>query len=345
MVPTTDSYNPCHGVILLILCALLCGCTGGGSDSDNSSDADGDQTTIGVMPKLVGIDFFNAVEKGALEAGEELGVTVVYDGPVDADVTKQAAMVDSWIARKFDAITIAPNDPDAISPVLKKAQTRGIPIITFDADARPEARSYFVNQCTYAAVAKSLVEVMVGGIGKEGKYIYLTGSLTAANQNFWMEEMEKYTKANYPKMVNLSSQPKPSQEDQALATQVTIDILKSYPDVQGIYGMTSVALPGAAEAIKKENAVGRVFVTGLSTPNTMRAFVKDGTVKKFILWNPVDQGYLAVHVCKAYLEGKITDATTSLMAGRLGEKQIRGREVLLGDPLVFDAGNIDDFDF
>lgn len=342
MVSRTDIGKHSRRVLLFALCtafcAGLCGCTDGG-------DADDDQITIGVMPKLVGIDFFNAVEKGALEAGKELGINVVYDGPVDADVTQQAAMVDSWIARKFSAITIAPNDPDAIAPVLKKAQSRGIPVITFDADARPEARSYFVNQCTYAAVAKSLVEVMVRGIGEEGKYIYLTGSLTAANQNFWMEEMEKYTKANYPKMVNLSPQPKPSQEDQALATQVTIDILKSYPDVQGIYGMTSVALPGAAEAIKKENAVGRVFVTGLSTPNTMRAFVKDGTVKEFILWNPVDQGYLAVYVCKAYLENKITDATTSLLAGRLGEKQIQGREVLLGEPLVFHAGNIDDFDF
>ena len=109
--------------------------------------------------------------------------------------------------------------------------------------------------------------------------------------------------------------------------------------------MTSVALPGAAEAIRKEDAVGRVFVTGLSTPNTMRAFVKDGTVKEFILWNPVDQGYLAVHACKAYLEGKITESTTSFNAGRLGEKKIQGGEILLGDPLVFHAGNIDDFDF
>ena len=69
---------------------------------------------IGVMPKLIGIDFFNATEIGAKEAGKELGVTVDFDGPVTSDVTLQAQMLETWIAKKYDAIAIAPNDPDAI---------------------------------------------------------------------------------------------------------------------------------------------------------------------------------------------------------------------------------------
>lgn len=334
-------------IAALVVCVWVFGCSAKVDNSPAGGDsATGEaEITIGVLPKLVGIDFFNAVEKGAVEAARELGVRLVYDGPVEADVTKQVAMVDSWIARKFDAIAIAPNDPDAIAPVLRKARARGVPVITFDADSQPDARGFFVNQCTYAAVAKTLVETMVKGIGAEGKYIYLTGSLTAANQNFWMEEMEKYIRKNYPKMVNLSEQPKPSEEDQALATQMTIDILKSYPEVQGIFGMTSVALPGAAEAVRKEKAASRVFVTGLSTPNSMRPFIKDGTVKEFVLWNPVDQGYLAVHACKAQLDGTLTEASTSLAAGRLGAVQVNGGEVLLGAPVVFNATNIDDYDF
>lgn len=324
--------------------ACVWGCSNGGRQQPDGGDSD-KPLTIGVMPKLVGIDFFNAVEKGAIEAGKELGVDVVYDGPVVNDVTKQSALVESWIARKFDAIVIAPNDPDAIAPVLRKAQQRGIAVVTFDADADPASRDYFVNQCTYDAVAKALVEVMVEGIGPEGKYIYLTGSLTAVNQNIWMERMEQYRKEKYPDMKNLSETPKVSEEDQALATQVTIDILKSYPEVDGIYGMTSVALPGAAEALRKENAYDRVFLTGLSTPNSMREYVKEGVVKRFVLWNPVDLGYLAVHAAKRVADGGITDSTSSFQAGRLGEIQIAGREVLLGEPIIFDAGNIDEFDF
>jgi len=314
---------------------FLCGCAEKGKK----------RTVIGVMPKLVGIDFFNAVEKGAKEAGKEVDVTLVYDGPVVNDVTKQASIVETWIARGFDAICIAPNDPDAIAPVLQKAGRQGIKIVSFDADANPKARDYFVNQATYESVARALVDTMVKGIGPKGRFIIITGALTAVNQNIWMEHMEKYRAANYPQMLNLSDIPKVSEEDQSLATQVTIDVLKSYPDLDGIYALTSVALPGAAEALKKKNAEDRIYLTGLSTPNAMRDYVKKGIVKEFVLWSPVDLGYLAVHTAKCLIDGTITEDTPSFEAGRLGEIQIGGNEVLLGDPLIFNADNIDNYDF
>lgn len=109
--------------------------------------------TIGVMPKLVGIPFFTATEKGAKEAGAELGVEVVFDGPPKNDVQLQVQMIETWIAKGFDAIAVAPNDPDAIAPVLEKARKRGITVIAWDADAKKEARDFFVNQCTSASVA------------------------------------------------------------------------------------------------------------------------------------------------------------------------------------------------
>jgi len=338
--------NCFKGTLLVTVLVVACawGCSNRGRDHSAGGDS-GKALTIGVMPKLVGIDFFNAVEKGAIEAGEELDVNVVYDGPVVNDVTKQSALVESWIARKFDAIVIAPNDPDAIAPVLRKARQRGIAVVTYDADADPASRDFFVNQCTYDSVAKALVDTMAEGIGPEGKYIFLTGSLTAVNQNIWMDRMEQYCKQKYPNMKNLSQTPKVSEEDQALATQVTIDALKSYPDVDGIYAMTSVALPGAAEALRKEKAHDRVFLTGLSTPNSMREYVKQGVVKRFVLWNPVDLGYLAVYSAKGVVEGSITESTSSIVAGRLGQIRIANHEVLLGDPTIFHAGNIDEFDF
>ena len=327
-------------IVLMGLFVFLSGCS-----TKDEEETTKKTITIGIMPKLVGIDFFNAVEKGALQAGKELGVTVVYDGPVTNDVTRQVVMVETWIARKFDAICIAPNDPDAIAPVLRKAKKRGIVVITFDADANPDARDYFVNQATYDAVAKALVDTMVKGIGPKGKYLFLTGSLTAVNQNIWMARMEKYRKKQYPEMVNLSQTPKSSEEDQALAMQTTIDILKVYPQMQGLYAMTSVALPGAAEAIKKNNAQDKVFLTGLSTPNTIRPYIKQGIVKEFVLWNPVDLGYLAIQSAKAVIDGKITEETSSFSAGRLGEIQIKNKEILLGEPVIFNAENIDDYNF
>ena len=300
---------------------------------------------IGVMPKLIGIDFFNATEVGAKKAGEELGVKVDFDGPVTADVALQAQMLETWIAKKYDAIAIAPNDKAAIAPVLAKARKRGIKVIAWDADALESARDFFVNQCTSESVAKALMDVMAEGVGPNAKYIIVTGTLTADNQNRWMADMEKYRKAKYPNMVNLSETPKAPGEDQALATQVTADCLKTYPDLQGIFAITSVALPGAAEAIRKAGAADKVFLTGLATPKMMKEYVIDGTVKKFVLWNPVDLGYLAVYAAAATAKGDLKASATTFTAGHLGEVKIAGSEIILGDPLIFDKSNVGSFNF
>lgn len=304
---------------------------------------DAKELKIGVMPKLIGIEYFNACAKGVSEAAKELGIDVVFDGPDTSDVSRQTAIVETWIARKFDVIAVAPNDPDAIAPALKKARQRGVKVITWDSDAAEEARDFFINQADVSAVAKTLMDVMVEGIGPEGKYLILTGSLTAANQNQWMAAMEEYRKEKYPNLKNLSETPKASGEDQALATQVTIDSLKSYPEMQGLFAITSVALPGAAEALRKTKSADKVFLTGLSTPNSMRPYIKDGTCKKMVLWNPVDLGYLTVFAAKQLAEGGIEGE--ELEAGRLGKVKVRGSEILLGDPLIFDAGNIENFNF
>lgn len=339
-------------LVAAVLAAAGCGQqtgTGAGDDAGASDEtaqtAPPDKMTIGVMPKLIGIDFFNATGRGALEAGEELDVVVDYDGPVTNDVQLQVQMLETWIAKKYDAIAVAPNDVNAIAPVLKKARKRGITVVTWDADAAAEARDFFANQCTAESVARTLMDVMAEGIGADGKYIIITGSLTADNQNRWMREMEQYRQEKYPDMVNLTETPKASEEDQALATQVAMDCLKTYPEMQGMFALTSVALPGAAEAVRKEDAADKVFLTGLATPNSMKTYIEDGTVERFVLWNPVDLGYLAVQVAVAAARGELKPGDETFTAGRIGEVRIDGTEVILGDPIIFDESNIDQYDF
>ena len=327
-----------------VLVVALVGSIVMGCGQQATGPAEGD-LTIGVMPKLVGIGFFNAAQRGALEAGEELGITVDYDGPTTSDVEQQSRLLDTWVARGYDGIAVAPNDPDAIAPALSRARDRGIDVITWDADAQEQARDFFVNQATAESVAQTLMDIMAEEVGEDARYIIITGSLTAANQNIWMEEMEKYRQERYPDMTNLSPTPIAPGEDQARATQMATDALQTYSDLDGIFAITSVALPGAAEALRRADAAEDVFLTGLATPNDMREYVKDGTVRRFALWNPVDLGYLAVHAAVASARGELEPGMTSFEAGRLGEVAVEGDEILLGAPMIFDENNIDDFDF
>jgi len=107
-------------------------------------------------------------------------------------------------------------------------------------------------------------------------------------------------------------------------------------------------LPSAITSISTTSEYkGQVALTGLGTPNQMREYVEDGTVTAFALWNPADLGYLAAFAAKALIEGEIAgDEGDSFDAGKLGEYEVGADGVvLLGDPFVFDAENIGDFDF
>jgi rhamnose transport system substrate-binding protein len=110
----------------------------------------------------------------------------------------------------------------------------------------------------------------------------------------------------------------PSEEDQRLPFKATNDILKAYPNVKGIIGLSSFAFPGAADAITHANMIGKVAVTGLSTPNQMKPFVKSGCVKSVVLWKPVDLGYAAICAMRAVVDGKLKPETPNWKRAGLG---------------------------
>jgi ABC-type sugar transport system substrate-binding protein len=301
--------------------------------------------SVAMIPKVKGIDYFNATERGAREAAKELGVDLTYDGPIKSRVEDQIQLIDSFITRKVDVIAVSPNDPNAIAPVLRRARERGVHVITWDADADPEAsdREFFVDQASPESVGRTLVDVMAREAGEDAKTVIITGTLTAANQNEWMKWMRKQIEEKHPKMEILDV--KPSEEDPQRARQVAEDVLRGYGELEGVFAITSVAFPGAAAALEKSGRVGEVALTGLSSPKTMKRWVESGTVKTVVLWNPVDLGYLTICAAKALTEGSLKPGASEIEAGRLGTKAVEADRVVLGDPMLFTRDNINDFDF
>src|SRR5438477_1220806 len=140
-----------------------------------------------------------------------------------------------------------------------------------------------------------------------GEVAIITASLTAANQRAWIENIEKRL-PNYPQLKLVATLP--SEEDQKLAFRAAQDLMKAHPNLKGIFAISSVAFPGAAEAVKQAGKSGQILVTGLSTPNDMKAYVKDGTVKSVILWNTIDLGYLTIRTADALARGKLNAGDT-----------------------------------
>lgn len=302
--------------------------------------------TVCLLPKKKGVPYFTSCAKGAQEAAAELGnIELIYDGPTDGAPEKAAAMIERWALRGVDVIAVSPNDPDVLAPAMKKAREKGAHVVTWDADGRGDAREFMVNQATSREIGHALVDAMVadlGGAKATGEVAIITATLTAANQNEWIVHIKERL-GEFPGLSLVAV--RPSNEDQKLAFQATRDLVSAHPKLRGIFAISSVAFPGAAEAIRQTGLGGKVLVTGLSTPNDMRAYVKDGTVRSVVLWNTVDLGYLTVHVADALARGRLKPGATTLSAGRLGEKVVAGDQVLLGKILIFTAQNIDQFDF
>jgi ABC-type sugar transport system substrate-binding protein len=315
---------------------------GGGTAGAPANQPPAKKITVGMIPKLTGIAYFNACRRGAELAARELGVNLVYDGPLTADAVRQSEIVNSWILRGFDVLAVAPNNPQAIAPVLSKARGRGIHVITWDTDSIPEARECFVNQIAGSALARSLVDIVAGEIGGKGRVALISGTETAANQNTWMDLMRTYAAEKFPGIGFLEPVEYPG-EDDARSYQSAQGLLRRPERPDALIGMTSVSAPAAAKAVSDAKLSGKVSVTGITLPSSLRTYVKNGTVKRFVLWNPEDLGYLTVHVAKRIAEGPL--ARGEVDAGKLGKLKVEDGQIILGPPLVFDAENIDRYGF
>jgi rhamnose transport system permease protein len=307
-----------------------------------SSAAGKRPVTVAMMPKSKGDPYFISCRAGAEEAAKELNVNLIWDGPTEVDPAAQNQFVESWITRRVDAIAVSVGNAASISTVLEKARKQGIKVVTWDADSKPESRDYFVNQATPEGIAATLSDEAAQVLGARGEYAIITGALSAANQNLWIQNIKEYMGKKYPahKLVGI----RPSDDDRDKAFAETQTLLKVYPNVKAVIVISAPAVPGAAEAVKQSGRED-AKVIGLSLPNLCKPYVHQGYITAVVLWKTRDLAYLTVSASAALARGDLKDGAKSFTAGRLGALEIKGSDIILGAPFVFNKSNIDQFNF
>lgn len=332
------------------------------SESKDSSEG----MTVAMLPKFKGENYFDACKTGAQEAADELGITLLYDGPSQDQATnqKQVDILEGWIAQNVDVIIVSPNDPTAIAPTLKKAQESGIKVVTFDADAQEDARDLFINQITAEAAAKGLLDgaandLKAKGYGddKKANIAIVSSTGTDANQNAWEAAMHELLATDeYSFMVVQNKETDvyyPGTDETKVNSECATLIGRMGPaedQIQAAIGLSSMATPALGAQYQSASSkpdAEVVSLTGLATPNALKTYIKDeaNPMNSGVLWNCMDLGYLAVQAAYQLAEGTITTESASIDAGRLGAKEIVDRQCVLGDALVFDASTVDQYDY
>jgi rhamnose transport system substrate-binding protein len=343
-----------NGVSLLTLATLLltAACASDDDTPSGSGDNAGGGTSIkeglsvAFLPKQVNNPYFTTSDNGGKAAVGEFKGEYKEVGPSEASASSQVSYLNTLTQQGSDVIVVSANDPNAICGAINQARQGGAKVVTFDSDTNKECRDLFVNQVTAQGIAENQVKLISDQIGGTGKIAILSATANATNQNAWIELMKTELKKPEYSKIELVTVAYGNDDDQK-SFQETQGLLSSYPDLKGIISPTTVGVAAAARYLSGSQYKGKVALTGLGTPNQMREFVKDGTVKNFALWNPADLGYLAAYAGAALASGMITGKEgEKFTAGKLGEYTIGADSVVvLGPPTVFDTSNIDQFDF
>jgi rhamnose transport system permease protein len=306
---------------------------------------------IAMMPKSKGNAYFIACRKGAEEAAKELDVELIWDGPrgAAANPAEQNRIVENWINRKVDVISVAVENQASLSTALRKAQAAGIKVVTWDADAETDARAFFCNQATPQGIADTLVEQADEQMNHEGKFVIISGSKTAANLSDWRDKIIDRLKD--PKYAKLKlAEVEYCDDDQAKANDLGQQLIQKHKDIKLIMAICSPAVPGAADAVTAAKRPD-IKVIGLGLPGENKKNLKSGVTQAVVLWKTADLGYLAVHAAKAVAEGELVSGAKEFNAGRLGTLKIEGKgkkegtDIILGTPFVFTKENIDQMGF
>ncbi|HWK76320.1 MULTISPECIES: rhamnose ABC transporter substrate-binding protein [unclassified Microbacterium] len=329
------------------LIATGCAAGGGGDGDGEGSGQDGDQT-ITFIPKQLNNPYTDVVLGGGEDGAESAGfASSQVVGPLDASASSQVSFINAETQAGTNVIVIAANDPDAVCPALEEARTGGAKIVAFDSDTNPDCRDVFISQVVAKDVALIQVELIAEQIGGSGEIAILSATANATNQNEWIKYIEEELDSN-PDYADIELVAKVyGDDDDTKSFQEAQGLMQAHPNLKGIISPTTVGIAATARYLSTSEYKGKVALTGLGLPNEMRPFVKDGTVTEFALWDPAQLGYVAAFAGKALADGDITGAAgDTFEAGDLGEREVgEGGIVIVGPPTVFNADNIDEYDF
>ena len=341
--------------ISILTLTIIFSCSGSKQES-----ASGENIKIAFIPKITGNGFFESGGRGALEMGEQLGITVRYDGPNEANVSRQIEYINNFANQNYDAIVVSSLSPTALNQALDRARQKGIHILTWDSDVDPAYRSFYINQGTPKLLGELLVKMtsdqMPDAKTAKKKVAFFYSSPEVTDQNAWTEEAKSLIAREYPNWEIVTTQY--GYQDPQRSLQTATDILNTYKDINAILCPDSTALPAAAQAAENLGVGGKVIIVGFSTPNAMKQYVESGTINRFGLWDVVVQGKLSVYIAYQLALGKTFNVGDKIEVPGIGTVEVAANKeqgydyeadnnglIILPERVVFTKENINNYDF
>ena len=298
---------------------------------------------IATVVKIAGIQWFNRMEEGVKKYAADTGTDAFQVGPAQADPQQQAALIEDMIAQGVNALAVVPMSPEALEPVLKRAQDAGIVVVTHEA-ASQQNTSYDLEAFVNEDFGANLMEQMATCMGGEGEYAVFVGSLTSQTHTQWIDGAVAYQKEKYPNMKMVGDRNETA-DDQQKAYEKAQEVLRAFPNIKGMQGSASTDVAGIGLAVEERGLADKTCVFGTSLPSIAAQYLDTGAVDGIGFWDPAVAGYVMNKVASMVMAGETV--TDGMDLGQPGYEKIKlDGKVIYGQAWVnVDKANMADYPF
>ncbi len=298
-----------------------------------------DKPTMGIVVKIGGIPWFNAMEMGIKEKGAELGVDATMIGPTSADPALQVRAIEDLIAKGVNVIGVVPNDEAALEPVLEKAMKAGIKVVAHEGPGLKNVDWDF-ELASVKGFGETHAELLAQKMGGKGEYAVFVGSLTVPLHNAWADAAIAYLKEKYPEM-KLIGERYGVAESVDDSRKTALDLMAANPNLAGFLGFGSQGPIGAGRAIEERRMIGKVHVLGPFSPGQGRELVKSGAISGGFMWNPAEAGRVFVTMGKMLVDG--TEIKDGMEIPGLGavHPDAANRDIITDNLIPINADTVD----
>ena len=287
---------------------FLCGCAENGQNTSLGKD---EVLKIAVIPKGTTHSFWKAIHAGAMKAGQELNVEIIWKGPViENDRNSQIAEVENFVNRGVSGIVLAPSDNKALRLPVVNASRSGVPVVIIDSELDSDVPVSFIATNNYEGgrlAGNRMVEAL-GGTGRVIMLRNMEGSAsTMKREQGFMDVMKE---APGITVVSSNQYAGAGFEQAYKASENLLSRFKS-PDgkleVEGIFCPAEPVAFAMLRALQDEDYARTVQLIGFDASEQMAAALEKGEFDALVLQDPINMAYLGVKTMVAYLEGKTVE--------------------------------------
>jgi ribose transport system substrate-binding protein len=264
---------------------------------------------IAVIPKGTTHSFWKSVEAGARQAGAELGVEILWKGPLkEDDRAQQIGVVQQFVSSGVSAIVLAPLDDIALRTPVKSAADHNIPVVIFDSALKGEAGKDFIsfvatNNHRGGELGGEELARILGGKGKVVLLRYAEGSAsTIEREAGFLEVMKKYPG------ITLIVDNRYAGATVSTAQDASMNLIDKVREADGIFCSNESATQGMLLALRQTGLAGTKKFVGFDTSTFLLAAMNKGEIAALVAQNPTRMGYLAVVTAVKHLRGEKVEA-------------------------------------